>query len=138
MTYGWRICSFSGALGDMPTKDRSDAEAVLAVLRAHPRFTVFDVCKKLAATLDELTRRQRLRHLNVLERYPWCRVEVLPPTKLCTDCNGTGRGMKVRPVRRLREAYAIGPGYSHHMVCEPCQGTGYVVADPTTLAGDAS
>lgn len=83
------LCSFSGALGDMPVKRRRDPEAVLAVLREHPRFSVFEVEAKLARTLDELAQRRRLKY-DASEPYPWCRVDVLPPTVACPLCGARG------------------------------------------------
>lgn len=121
MTYGARICSFSGPLGDMPHKLRRDQEAVLSVLLEHPRFSVFDVDAKIGRTLEELTTRRRIRHHNEKESYPWCRVEVLPPTVPCPTCDGTG-------------GIATGlTGKWKFRACGQCGGERFVPAQPPAL-----
>jgi hypothetical protein len=95
-------------------KLRRDDSAVLAVLREHPRFTVFDVDDKLARTLERLTATRRLVHHNDQEAYPWCRVEVLPPSERCATCGGSG-------------GIATGlRGRWKHRQCGECGGSGYV------------
>ena len=98
----------------MPAKLRRCREAVLAVLREHPRFSVFDVDAKLALTLDELAQRRRLKY-DATIGYPWCRVEVLPPTVACPTCAGTG-------------GVAIGlRGKWKFRACGQCYGAKYVL-----------
>ncbi len=101
--------SFSGELGDMPRKARSDGEAVLSVLREHPRFTVFDVDTPLARTLDRLKDDGRLLYADD-EGFPWTRVEVLPEPDPCEPCNATGR------IHWFAKNYRI---------CRPCDGHGW-------------
>jgi hypothetical protein len=117
--YGWRIDSFSGALGDLPKKAHGDDAAVLAVLAEHPRFSVWDVSTtKLGKTLDRLTKAGRLQCLNDAEQYPWCRVAVLPPPTPCV-CEGKGY------------FHIIG---RHYQACPDCHGRGWL-RPPTETRG---
>ena len=112
------IDSFSGRLGDLPRKMRRNHDAVLDVLRDHPRFTVFDIDAPLAKTLDELGAMRRLKY-DKSEEYPWCRVDVMPPHDQCPTCRGSG---------------GVATGYSgkwKHRACRQCEGTGWVPRDMT-------
>lgn len=70
------LCSFSGALVDLPRKHHGDDLAVLRVLAESPRFTVWDVSSgKLAHTLDRLKRRGWIEY-DKSAQYPWARAVV--------------------------------------------------------------
>lgn len=65
------LCSFSGALGDLPRKHHGDDLAVLRVLAASPRFTDWGVSSgKLAHTLNRLRRRGLIEY-DERAQYPW-------------------------------------------------------------------
>jgi hypothetical protein len=75
--YGWHLDYFSGALADLPKKLHGSDEAVLAVLREQPRFSVWDATAtpKIAKTLDRLKANGRIRY-DQSEGYPWSRAIV--------------------------------------------------------------
>lgn len=116
MRYAVHVDTFSGALADLPAKARGDDEAVLACLRDHPRFSVFDAIEhaSLAKTLDRLGNAGRLRYLPDTT-FPWVHVEVLPPPLACGPCDSKGS----TPI--------IG---KHCAVCTACGGKGFIPAAP--------
>lgn len=77
------VCSFSGALGSLPAKDRTNVAAILDVLRHNPRFSVFDATehKALARTLDRMHKRGLIEYRRDRVGYPWIEAVVKEPPK---------------------------------------------------------
>lgn len=76
--YTWHLDYFGGALGDLPKKLHGSDEAVLAVLRESPRFSIWDATTaKIAKTLDRLKAAGRIEYDNEGESYPWVRANVV-------------------------------------------------------------
>ena len=72
------VCSFSGALGDMKRKDQHDRLKVLAVLKASPRFSVWDASdnKIIANTMTDLMTDGLIDYPDPQPGYPWSEARV--------------------------------------------------------------
>lgn len=92
MTTGAIICSFSGAIDQMPRADQRDDRKVLAVLAKHPRFSAFDATANMgiAKTLVRLANRGYIEYPDPQPGYPWCVVIVTPAGKAFME-NRDGR-----------------------------------------------
>lgn len=72
------VCSFSGALGDMKRKDQRDQLKVLAVLKASPRFSVWDASdnKGIANTMTDLMTDGLIDYPDPQPGFPWSKARV--------------------------------------------------------------
>ena len=70
------VCSFSGALANLPKANRTPLDA-LQVLEKHPRVSTFDRCEKpwLNRLLNDLLHRGLIMEIN--DPYPWHRYELM-------------------------------------------------------------
>lgn len=67
------VCGFSGAIGDMKRKDQRDRLKVLAVLKASPRFSVWDASdnKGIANTMTDLKDDGLIDYPEPQPGFPW-------------------------------------------------------------------